>query len=131
MLQSIIDSFNFCSSNQSQVKEEIKIEEAKQYNEKTQSPEINSVLNNLKFSKIDTKIKKQNVTLFPLDNNTNFSFFSKKKTEISEEIGNSFLFSKKSSFSNEEIENNYKLILCDFEGDLLDGKILKISLLFL
>ncbi len=120
MLQTIIDSFNFCSSNNCQVKQELKIEEAKQYNEKIQSPKINFEFSNLKLS----KIKKQNIIISPSDNNPNLS--SCKKTEISENE-NSLLFSNKNSFSNEEIENNYKLILSDFEGDLLEGKILKIN----
>jgi hypothetical protein len=121
MLTTIFDSFNFCSSNNCQVKQELKIEEAKQYNEKIQSPKINLEFSNLKLP----KLKKQNIIISPSDNNPNLSF-CKKKTEISENE-NCLLCSNKNSFSNEEIENNYKLILSDFEGDLLEGKILKIN----
>ena len=61
MLTTIFDSFNFCSSNNCQVKQELKIEEAKQYNEKIQSPKINLEFSNLKLP----KLKKQNIIISP------------------------------------------------------------------
>ena len=136
MIKILYDTFSFCTSNQNQVKEEVKIDIAPQLKERSLSPMIISDSNNMKLSKInDTKIKKQNLnTTNPSTisiNNPNFSpilsFLSNKKTKESDEIEFALLSSKKNSYSNEDIENNYKLVISDFEGDLLNGKKLIIN----
>ena len=130
MLKALIDTFNFCSINQIKEKQEFKLEISKNEKERSQSPMLISMGNDLKFSKV-SDIKKSNQKLLsinPLNDFMNNSpNLSSKKTINSEFEENNLLFSKKSFFTNEEIEKNYKLILSDFEGDLLYGKIIKIN----
>ena len=136
MLKIIYDTFNICSSNQKEIKQEVKINIPSQFKERSQSPMIITDSNNIKLSKInDIKVKKQNLNSTNPStisiNNPNFSpilsYLSNNKTKESDEIEFALLFSKKNSYSNDEIENNYKLAISDFEGDLLNGKILIIN----
>ncbi len=130
MLKALIDTFNFCSINQIKEKQEFKLEISKNEKERSQSPMLISMGNDLKFSKV-SDIKKSNQKLLyinPINDFINYSpNLSSKKTIHTDIEESSLLFSKKNCFSNEEIENNYKLILSDFEGDLLYGKNIKIN----
>ena len=136
MIKVLFETFNLCTSNQNQVKQEVKIDNSPQFKERNQSPMIISDSNNLKLLKInEVKVKKPNLNSTNPStvsiNNPNFSpilsYFSNNKTKESDEIEYALLFSKKNSYSKEDIENNYKLVISDFEGDLLNGKKLIIN----
>jgi hypothetical protein len=134
MLKAIINTFNICSSDKTE-KQELKLDISPINIENIHSPIINLAENEFKFSKInESKMKNQNLLFLNPTNeynnnfSTNLSFLSSnKKTKITEFEESTFLTTKKFTFSVEEIENNFKLILSDFEGDLLEGKILKIN----
>ena len=130
MLKTLIETFNFCSINQIKEKQEFKLEISKNEKERSQSPMLISMGNDLKFSKV-SDIKKSNQKLLSINPTNDFINYSpnlsSKKTVHTDIEESSLLFSKKNCFSNEEIENNYKLILSDFEGDLLYGKNIKIN----
>ena len=129
MLKAIINTFNICSSDKTE-KQELKLDITPINIENIHSPIINLVENEFKFSKLnESKMKNHNLLSLKLKNeynnnfSTNLSFLSSnKKTKITEFEESTFLTTKKFTFSVEEIENNFKLILSDFEGDLLEGK---------
>ena len=75
MLKALIDTFNFCSINQIKEKQEFKLEISKNEKERSQSPMLISMGNDLKFSKV-SDIKKSNQKLLSINPTNDFINYS-------------------------------------------------------